>query len=60
MAILTWQYEFSFYLLHHSDRGIQYCCNVYTEILQRFGIAVSMTQNGSLYDNAVDQEAMAS
>ena len=40
-------------LLHHSDRGIQYCCQEYTELLQQQGIAISMTQSGSPYDNAI-------
>lgn len=53
MAISTWKHESPFYLIHHSDRGIQYCCSEYTEILQRFGIAISMTQSGSPYDNAL-------
>lgn len=53
MAISTWKHESPFYLIHHSDRGIQYCCNEYTEMLQRFGIAISMTQSGSPYDNAL-------
>ena len=42
-----------FILTHHSDRGVQYCCEHYVEILSREGIAISMTQNGSPYDNAV-------
>jgi len=53
MAISTWKHVSPFYLIHHSDRGIQYCCTEYTEILQRFGIAISMTQSGSPYDNAL-------
>lgn len=40
-------------LIHHSDRGIQYCCDAYVEILQRNNIQISMTQSGSPYDNAV-------
>lgn len=40
-------------LIHHSDRGIQYCCDAYVEILQRHHIQISMTQSGSPYDNAV-------
>lgn len=40
-------------LLHHSDRGIQYCCEEYIELLQQRGIAISMTQSGSPYDNAI-------
>src|SRR3546814_2512693 len=40
-------------LIHHSDRGIQYCCDAYIEILKRNHIAISMTQPGSPYDNAI-------
>lgn len=40
-------------LLHHSDRGIQYCCDEYVELLEQRGIAISMTQSGSPYDNAI-------
>jgi putative transposase len=40
-------------LIHHSDRGIQYCCTPYITILQNNKIGVSMTQTGSPYDNAV-------
>ena len=40
-------------LIHHSDRGIQYCCEAYVEILQYNNINISMTQTGSPYDNAI-------
>lgn len=40
-------------LIHHSDRGIQYCCTDYIEILQHYQITISMTQSGSPYDNAI-------
>ena len=40
-------------LIHHSDRGIQYCCNQYVEALQEHEISISMTQNGSPYENAI-------
>jgi putative transposase len=40
-------------LIHHSDRGIQYCCDQYVSILQAHEIQISMTQSGSPYDNAV-------
>jgi putative transposase len=40
-------------VIHHSDRGIQYCCDAYIETLQNNNIAVSMTQTGSPYDNAI-------
>ena len=40
-------------LIHHSDRGIQYCCRAYTQLLHSRGIQLSMTQNGDVYQNAV-------
>lgn len=40
-------------LIHHSDRGSQYCCKDYVEILTDHKIAVSMTENGSPYENAM-------
>jgi putative transposase len=45
--------ESEFTLIHHSDRGIQYCCSDYVRILDRENIAISMTQNGSPYENAL-------
>ena len=40
-------------IIHHSDRGIQYCCEEYVALLQQHGIRISMTQSGSPYDNPV-------
>lgn len=40
-------------LIHHSDRGFQYCDPVYTEILEDNGIAISMTSKSDPYENAV-------
>ena len=40
-------------LIHHSDRGVQYCCSEYIELLMKENISISMTQNGSPYDNAL-------
>lgn len=40
-------------LIHHSDRGIQYCCESYITALQQNNIGISMTQTGSPYDNAI-------
>lgn len=40
-------------LIHHSDRGIQYCCDTYVDVLHRARVEISMTQSGSPYDNAV-------
>lgn len=40
-------------LVHHSDRGIQYCCHAYTGLLKARGITISMGQAGNCYDNAI-------
>ena len=40
-------------LIHHSDRGVQYCCHAYTQFLNSRGVQLSMTQNGDVYQNAV-------
>lgn len=40
-------------LIHHSDRGIQYCSNVYTQILKRNNIRISMTEENHCYENAM-------
>lgn len=40
-------------LIHHSDRGTQYCSKAYTQLLKNKGIAISMTQSGNPRDNAI-------
>jgi len=40
-------------LIHHSDRAIQYCSNVYTQILKRKKIDISMTEENHCYENAM-------
>lgn len=40
-------------LIHHSDRGLQYCSTEYQKILGRNHIKCSMTQNSDPYENAV-------
>ena len=40
-------------LIHHSDRGIQYCCNLYVEELQKHNIQISMTEDYKPTDNGV-------
>jgi putative transposase len=40
-------------LIHHSDRGSQYCCNDYVRILKQNKISISMTQSGDPRDNAI-------
>lgn len=38
---------------HHSDRGSQYCCYDYTNILKKHNILISMTEDNHCYENAV-------
>jgi transposase InsO family protein len=40
-------------LIHHSDRGLQYCANEYQKLLSKNYIQPSMTQNSDPYENAV-------
>jgi len=40
-------------LIHHSDRGIQYCSDAYVGLLKRNGIHISMSAPGNPYENAV-------
>jgi len=39
-------------LIHHSDRGSQYCSQEYRQILDQLGLGVSMSGRGNCYDNA--------
>jgi len=39
-------------LLHHSDRGSQYCALQYRNLLDEFGMTASMSRKGNCYDNA--------
>jgi len=40
-------------LIHHSDRGIQYCSKEYTDLLNRHRILISMTENSDPLENAI-------
>jgi transposase InsO family protein len=39
-------------LIHHSDRGSQYCAHAYRRLLDQFDMRVSMSRKGNCYDNA--------
>jgi transposase InsO family protein len=39
-------------LIHHSDRGSQYCCFEYKSLLAQFEMKASMSRKGNCYDNA--------
>lgn len=51
MAIAGRQYTTD--LIHHSDRGVQYCCYDYTQMLKQSSIQISTTQNGEAYENPI-------
>ena len=40
-------------LIHHSDRGVQYCSHDYVKLLQDYNIQISMTENGDPLENAI-------
>ena len=44
-------------LIHHSDRGCQYCSDAYVAELKKHGISISMTQSGDPLENAVAERA---
>jgi len=52
MAISNRQYK-TRPLIHHSDRGLQYCSKLYTDCLIHNKVRISMTENGDPYENAV-------
>ena len=39
-------------LIHHSDRGVQYCSSEYQRLLNKHGMICSMSRKGNCYDNA--------
>lgn len=39
-------------LIHHSDRGIQYCCNDYVALLHKAKMVISMTEENHCYENS--------
>ncbi|MDR0421751.1 MAG: IS3 family transposase [Proteiniphilum sp.] len=40
-------------LIHHSDRGVQYCSHEYVKLLQKNGIKISMTEVNHCYENGL-------
>ncbi len=37
--------------IHHSDRGSQYCCREYVDVLRQAGLSISMTEQNHCYEN---------
>lgn len=52
MALNERKYKMS-ELIHHSDRGLQYCSKLYIDCLKENNISISMTENGDPYENAI-------
>lgn len=44
-------------LMHHSDRGLQFCNPSYTKILEREQIKISMTEKYDPYENSITERA---
>ena len=42
-------------LMVHSDRGVQYACDDYQQLLARHGLVCSMSRKGNCYDNAITE-----
>ena len=57
MALATIDDETARRLIHHSDRGCQYCSAAYVEVLKQHGISISMTQSGDPLENAIAERA---
>ena len=45
-------------LIHHSDRGVQYASQDYTDLLKSRGVQISMSRKGNPYDNAACESFM--
>lgn len=44
--------------VHHSDRGVQYASNAYTDLLKTHGVQISMSRKGNPYDNGACESFM--
>ena len=53
MALLNLKSTSNLNLMHHSDRGMQYCSFKYVKLLEDFKIKISMTQDGNPLDNSI-------
>jgi putative transposase len=57
MALQTRSFQ-SGKLTHHSDRGVQYACKDYVQVLEQHKIIISMSRIGNPYDNAIAERFM--
>lgn len=52
LRMALWQLPEGRRAIHHSDRGTQYCCADYVEMLEKRGVVISMTEENHCYENA--------
>jgi len=45
-------------IVHHSDRGVQYCAHAYVQRLEQYQFRISMSRAGNPYDNALAESFM--
>jgi putative transposase len=53
MALAGYKQDHKRPLIHHSDRGLQYCCRDYIAMLMLSHASISMTEKGDPYENAI-------
>lgn len=53
MALADFEEQALTQLIHHSDRGVQYCSGVYVERLKQYQVQISMTEQGDPLENPV-------
>lgn len=53
MAYENFQFTHPEKVIHHSDRGIQYCCPDYADLAEKLGFRLSTTQQYDPYENAI-------
>ena len=57
MTLATIDNETASGLIHHSDRGCQYCSAAYVAELKKHKVMISMTQSSDLLENAIAERA---
>lgn len=53
VEMALWQLPDGYKPIHHSDRGIQYCCHDYIDLLLDRGLTISMTEDNHCYENGM-------
>ena len=53
MAVTSTDFSNDYNIIHHSDRGIQYCSEEYVSLLNKHDILISMTENGDPLENSI-------